>query len=101
MPVQPSTHVVLDHLLATLEIGVSNFTVCDIRRDWRLSVDTDPLPSLHYCLEGAGTLIVDDAPPIQLQQHTFVVLPAGKAYRMESGSPKPTDRKSTRLNSSH
>ena len=90
MPVQPSTHVVLDHLLATLEIGVNNFTVCEIRRDWGLRVDTDPLPSLHYCLEGVGTLFVDEAPPIQLQQHTFVVLPAGKAYRMESGWPKAT-----------
>jgi AraC-like DNA-binding protein len=76
----------LDHLLAALDIGVTHFTVCDIREGWGMSFDACKTASLHYCLEGAGTLAVHGAPPIQLESHTFALLPLGVAYRIESAS---------------
>lgn len=83
-----STHVVLDHLLATLDIGVTHFRICDIRDGWELRLPANKLPSLHYCLEGSGTLIAHNAAPIPLESHTFVLLPPGVAYRVEGGPPQ-------------
>ena len=79
----------LDHLLAVLDIGVTHFTTCDIRDGWGLRFDACRTASLHYCLEGAGTLAVHGARPIRLEPHTFVLLPPGAAYRLESASSKP------------
>jgi AraC-like DNA-binding protein len=84
-----SAHAVLDHLLAVLDIGVVHFTVCDIRNGWGMRFDSCDTASLHYCLAGTGTLAVSGAPAIQLQPHSFVLLPPGTAYRLESASPKP------------
>lgn len=87
MPASSSAHI-LDHLLATLDIGVTHFTVCDIRDGWGIQLAVTSMPSLHYCLEGAGTLTVHGLPPIQLDPHTFVLLPPRVAYRIENGSPE-------------
>ena len=84
-----SPYIVLDHLLAALDIGVTHFTVCDIRDGWGMRLDSCQSASLHYCLEGAGTLTVHGSPPIQLEPHTFVLLPSGIAYRIESASQEP------------
>src|SRR3546814_21101901 len=81
-----STHIVLDNLLATLEIGVIHFRVCDIRDGWELRLPANKLPSLHYVLEGVGTLLAHNTPPISLQPHTFVLCPPGIAYRVEGRS---------------
>ncbi|HEX7070164.1 MAG TPA: AraC family transcriptional regulator [Rhodothermales bacterium] len=83
-----SAHMALDHLLAALDIGVTHFTVCDIRSGWGMRLDACKTASLHYCLEGVGTLAVHGSLPIQLEAHTFVLLPPGVAYRIESASPK-------------
>ena len=85
----PTAHMVLDHLLAALDIGVTHFTICDIRDGWGVRLDAFKTASLHYCLEGAGTLAVHGAAPIQLEPHSFVLLPPGVAYRIESASPNP------------
>lgn len=84
-----SAHVILDHLLAVLDIGVTHFTVCDIRSGWGIRFDSCEKASLHYCLEGAGILAVRGGPSIQLEPHSFVLLPPGVAYHLESASPKP------------
>lgn len=83
-----SAHLALDHLLAVLDIGVTHFTVCDIRDGWGLRFEACKTASLHYCLAGVGTLTVHGTPPIQLEPHTFVLLPPGVAYRLESASLK-------------
>ena len=85
----PSAHMVLDHLLAALDIGVTHFTVCDIRDGWGVRFDAFKTASLHYCLEGAGALAIHGAVPIQLEPHTFVLLPPGVAHRIETASAKP------------
>lgn len=84
-----SAHKALDHLLAVLDVGVGHFTVCDIRPGWGVRFDASRMASVHYCLEGVGTLVVLGARPIQLEPHTFVLLPPDIAYYLESGSSKP------------
>ncbi len=83
-----SAHMALDHLLAVLNIDVADFTVFDIRDGWGMRFDACKTTSLHYCLEGVGTLVVRGAVPIPLEPHTFLLLPPGVAYRIESASPK-------------
>ncbi|HEX7030945.1 MAG TPA: AraC family transcriptional regulator [Gammaproteobacteria bacterium] len=89
MELPSSARMVLDHLLATLDVGVTHFTVCDIRDGWGMRFDACRTASLHYCLAGDGRLTVNGMPSIQLEQHTFVLLPPGIAYRIESASPEP------------
>lgn len=84
-----SVHVILGNLLAVLDIGVTQFTVCDVRDGWGMGFDSCDTASLHYCLTGAGTLAVRGLPPIELEPHSFVLLPPGVAYRLESASSKP------------
>ncbi len=83
-----SAHMTLDHLLAVLNIDVTDFTVFDIREGWGMRFDVCKTTSLHYCLEGVGTLAVRGAVPIPLEPHTFLLLPPGVAYRIESASSK-------------
>lgn len=79
---------VLDELLATLEVGATHFTACDIRRGWSVKFDACQTATLHYCLAGTGTLTLPrDA--IALNPHTFVLLPAGIAYCLESSPSSP------------
>lgn len=84
-----SAHIILDRLLAVLDIGVTHFTVCDIREGWGLRCDSFKTAALHYCLAGVGTLQVGGAPPIQLEPHSFVLLPPRAEYCLESASSKP------------
>ena len=83
-----SAHVILDRLLAVLDVGVTHFTVCDIRNGWGVRFDSCNTASLHYCLAGAGILTVRDLPPIPLEPHGFVLLPPGVDYCLESSSSK-------------
>jgi len=92
-----SAHFVLDHLLAVLDIGVTHFTICDIRDGWGLRSDACKTASLHYCLAGVGTLTIRRSRPIQLEPHTFVLLPPGVAYRLDSASPKRVRLERARL----
>lgn len=84
-----SAHVILNHLLAVLDIDVTHFTVCDMRNGWGIRFDSCKAASLHYCLAGAGTLTIRGLPPIQLEPHGFVLLPPGVDDRLESASSKP------------
>lgn len=80
---------VLEHFLAALDIGVANFTLCDIRDGWSARFDACATASLHYCMEGSGALVTQTGERIALGLHSFVLLPPGIAYAIESGRPSP------------
>jgi AraC family transcriptional regulator, activator of mtrCDE len=80
---------VLERLLAALDIGVANFTLCDIRDGWSARFDACATASLHYCMEGNGALVTQSGERIALSSHSFVLLPPGIAYAIESGQPSP------------
>ena len=83
-----SSYTALDYLLAVLDIGVTHFTVCDIRKDWGIYFEDRKAAHLHYCLDGYGTLLIQGVTDIHLEPHTFVMLPPGLAYQVVSGTPK-------------
>lgn len=81
---------ILERFLAALDIGVANFTLCDIRDGWSARFDACATASLHYCMEGSGALVTRGGERISLSPHSFVLLPPGVAYRMEGGGSSPT-----------
>jgi AraC family transcriptional regulator, activator of mtrCDE len=87
----PAIHLNLDHLLAAFDIGVANFTLCDIRDGWSVCFDACKTASLHYCMAGSGALVVQDAERIELNSNSFVMLPPGISYRIESANSSPAN----------
>jgi AraC family transcriptional regulator, activator of mtrCDE len=82
---------VLERFLAALDIGVANFTLCDIRDGWSARFDACTTASLHYCMEGTGALVTQGGERIALTSHSFVLLPPGVAYRIESSRSMPAN----------
>jgi AraC family transcriptional regulator, activator of mtrCDE len=82
---------VLERFLATLDIGVANFTLCDIRDGWSARFEACTTASLHYCMEGQGALVTQSGERVALNSHSFVLLPPGIAYRIESGNSLPAN----------
>ena len=86
---------VLERFLAALNIGVANFTLCDIRDGWSARFDACATASLHYCMDGSGVLMTQHGESVSLSSHSFVLLPPGVAYKIESGKScilRETDR---------
>ncbi|TCK33489.1 AraC-like DNA-binding protein [Paraburkholderia sp. BL8N3] len=88
---------VLERFLAALDIGVTNFTLCDIRDGWSARFDACATASLHYCMDGSGTLVTQDGQHIVLNSHSFVLLPPGVAYRILSGGSPTREMNHGRL----
>jgi AraC family transcriptional regulator, activator of mtrCDE len=74
----------LDQFLALLDVGVTAFTACDVRRGWRLDFAASRAATLHYCLEGVGVMQVSNGPALELAQHSFALLPPGVVYSIEA-----------------
>ena len=85
-------HPILDHFLAALDIGVANFTLCDVRSGCSVRFDACETASLHYCMAGSGALLLQDGERITLSPHSFVMLPPGVSYRIESSNSSPKNR---------
>jgi AraC family transcriptional regulator, activator of mtrCDE len=79
-----SSRLALDHLLATLDLGVVNFSMCDIRKGWGVRFEACNTASLHYCLSGGGALVVEERERIALDAHSFVLLPPRLVYRIDA-----------------
>jgi AraC-like DNA-binding protein len=93
MPKHPlAGHRILDHFLATLDIDVGNFTLCDIRDGWSVRFDACRTVSVHYCMAGSGALVVQGSGRISLSPHSFVLLPPGLSYQIESANSSPSNR---------
>lgn len=83
----PQTPRVLEQFLSSLDLGVTRITRCDIRDGWSVRFDAPQTASVHYCLDGHGTLDAGDGRRIPLRPHCFVLLPPGVSYRIESATP--------------
>lgn len=83
----PESQRALEQFLSTLDLGVTRMTRCDIRDGWSVRFNAPRTASLHYCLDGHGTLDAGDGQRIALRPHCFVLLPPGVSYRIESAAP--------------
>ena len=77
--------MLLEKLLAGLEVGVEPFAVCDVRGDAHLAFDASDTATVHYTLAGAGTIRLAGGPAIDARAHTFMIVPSGVRQHIEAG----------------
>jgi AraC-like DNA-binding protein/quercetin dioxygenase-like cupin family protein len=74
----------LERLIATLEVAVSAFAICEVARGHALALGTLPRPTIHYVLKGSGILRLEDDGEVRFTPHTFIIVPAGRAHSLET-----------------
>ncbi len=70
----------LDRLLITLAVRLHAFSVCQIQRGWRLAFSPFEAITIHYVLQGSGSLRVGQGPWIAFAQHSIIVVPARQSH---------------------
>lgn len=75
--------ILLEMLMAGLEVGVEPFAVCDVRDDRHLALPPNPNATVHYTLAGSGVVRVAGGPAIDVRPHTFMVMPPGVRQSIE------------------
>jgi AraC-like DNA-binding protein len=66
----------LDRLLVTLAVRLHAFALCEIKRGWRLRFAPMEGITIHYVLNGRGTLRVGDNPLLPFEPQTIMIVPA-------------------------
>jgi AraC family transcriptional regulator, activator of mtrCDE len=69
----------LDKLMTTLDITFVRLSECVLAAGAHLAVARAEVSTIHYCLRGAGFILLDDETPIRLTPHTLVIVPPGRA----------------------
>lgn len=78
-----TTHV-LDELLATLDVRLHAFALCDIQRGHRLQFEAMDAVVVHYVLAGRGVVHQQDAAPVEFGPHSMLVVAPRKAQSLAS-----------------
>jgi len=69
--------------MMTLEVEFVKLAECVGSPGWRLTMAATNAPGIHYDLIGMGRMIIGNHPPIDLQPHTLVIIPAGQSFCIE------------------
>ena len=69
----------LDKLMTTLDVTFVRLSECALAAAAHLAVARTNASTIHYCLRGAGVILLDDETPIRLTPHTLVIVPPGRA----------------------
>ncbi len=75
--------ILLEKLLAGLEVTVRPFAVCDVRGDSHLAMKPSEFATVHYILAGAGLVRTAGAPAVEALPYSFIIVPPGIAQRIE------------------
>lgn len=67
--------IYLDRLLASLEVHVTGFALCKVRRGYRLMLDGLDAPLIHYALKGPGILQIHGGPSLPFVEHDLLIVP--------------------------
>ncbi|WP_309089300.1 AraC family transcriptional regulator [Phenylobacterium sp.] len=83
-----STHTAraLEELMASFEVGLESFAVCEIQTGWRLICPAIDAVLVHYVLRGAGVLECGDE-RIPLARNMVVVCPRGTPKNLAGPGP--------------
>ncbi len=84
--------MLLDKLLAKLDVQVEPFSLCLVSSGWRLRLPGPPTTMLHFVLEGQGTLRSRGCGEQPLKPCSLIVVPKGSAHTLESGEPQREHR---------
>lgn len=81
----------LDRLLATLDVQLHGFAVCDVRSGSRLVFEAMNVIVVHYVLAGEGLLEVDGATAVPIAAGSILVVPADRAQALVAGEVASID----------
>ena len=73
------TEPLLDHLLATMDVAVDAFAICEVRKGLRLIGGASAAIEVHYVLSGTMYLTVPGHPVMECPPGSVVVVPPGVA----------------------
>ncbi|MDX8495742.1 AraC family transcriptional regulator [Mesorhizobium sp. VK22B] len=85
----------LDKLMTTLDVTFVRLSECALAAGAHLAVARAAASTIHYCLRGAGFILLDDETPIRLTPHTLVIVPPGRAMTI-TATEHPTALRNTR-----
>ena len=81
----------LDRLLATLDVQLHGFAVCEVRSGVRLVFDPMNVIVVHYVLAGRGRLEVDGAAAAEIGAGSILVVPANRGQALVAGEVAALD----------
>ncbi len=81
----------LDRLLATLDVQLHGFAVCEVRSGSRLVFEAMNVIVVHYVLTGRGILEVDGAVSTDFSEGSILVVPAGRGQALVAGHSAESD----------
>lgn len=71
---------ILDRLLITLAVRLHAFSICQIQRGWRLLFDPLEAITVHYVLNGSGSVRAGDGSWIPFGPGSIVIIPARQSH---------------------
>ncbi len=85
--------ILLERLLAGLDVALDPFSVCRVRRATGADLGRHDEAMLHYVLTGNGTVLVDGCGPLAVSPRTLLISPPGQRQRFYAGqaSGGPSD----------
>jgi AraC family transcriptional regulator, activator of mtrCDE len=88
----------LDRLMTTLDVTLVRLSECALAAGAHLAVARANASTIHYCLRGAGVIVLDDETPIRLTPHTLVIVPPGRAMTVAATEHATAPRNAGRYN---
>ena len=88
----------LDKLMTTLDITFVRLSECALAAGAHLAVARAEASTIHYCLRGAGFILLDDETPIRLTPHTLVIVPPGRAMTVAATEHATAPRNTSKYN---
>ncbi len=77
---------ILDKLLATLDVQLHAFAVCEIRPGWRLVFDGMDAVIIHYVLAGTGALQTEGRAAFSFGPQSILIIPPGRRQSLSRPS---------------
>lgn len=81
----------LDRLLATLDVQLHSFAVCEVAAGARLVFEPMNVVVVHHVLAGAGLLEVDGAAAAEIKAGSILIVPADRAQALVAGRAASVD----------
>lgn len=72
----------LDRLMTTLAVHLHTFAVCRIEPGWRLRLGRMDQITIHYVLEGSGTLRLEEGGGAMFAPHSIILVPPDQAQSL-------------------
>jgi len=84
----------LDRLIEGLEVGISAFAICEVRRDTKFILKEETNTALHYVMSGNGMAWQAAGRSFPLKPHTVMIVPPGSLVAItneQTADKNPSD----------